>query len=149
MAITGEEGSQIEVRLYKLPGNGATLAYFDEYAPAAEREILENKVTRYIVPEDTSYGIEITLKAGFLHGKYNGYIDLILHDKASGAKLYDEYIERKQGLSTKTPLEKDKVYHITKIPAAMVDGKPKSNVELALHALLPGKNMTFWFHVLS
>jgi hypothetical protein len=36
--------------------------------------------------------------------------------------------------------ESDAVHHITSIRAAMVDGKPNGNVELALQNLHPGKS---------
>jgi hypothetical protein len=90
MAILGKENSQIEIRLYKLPLNGLKAVYFDEYAHLSKRDQSVDEVTRYIVPEDTSYGIEVIFKAGYVHGKYNGGHFLTLRDAASGAKIYKE-----------------------------------------------------------
>lgn len=90
MAILGAEKSEIEVRLYKLPHNGPKPTYFDEYAALGERDKHKRKIMRYIVPKDGTYGIEITFKAGFDHGKYNGSLGVQVRDAASGVSICEK-----------------------------------------------------------
>lgn len=70
MAILGKPGSQIEARLEKLPINAESPTYFDQYAPIDEREILTDSITRYIVPEDQAYAINIIFKQRFIAGSH-------------------------------------------------------------------------------
>ena len=72
MAFLGPPGGEIEIRLVKPPFDAVESAriYFDEYeklgTPHAEK--LSYESTRYIIPENTSYAIELTLKKGFDFG---------------------------------------------------------------------------------
>ena len=90
MAILGNEDAQIEVRLRKLPIGNTMIhpSYLTEYAQADKPDNMPQKVNRYIVPEGGAYGIEIILKKGFVHGKYDG-LAVILHDKKT-QKVFHE-----------------------------------------------------------
>lgn len=76
MVFLGPPGGEIEVRLVKPPFDvvESSRVYFDEYeklgTPHPEKLIYES--TRYIVPENTHYAIELTLKKGFDFGDWEG-----------------------------------------------------------------------------
>ena len=76
MVFLGPPGAKMEVRLVKPPFDAMESGriYFDEYekfgTPHAEK--LSYESTRYIIPENTHYAIELTPKKGFLFGDWEG-----------------------------------------------------------------------------
>ncbi len=81
MPILWGTGAQAEIRLRKPPFDPENQVYFDD------REIPKDKITRYIVPEDTTYAIQITLKKGFNDGKYDRGFSIRIYDKGSEASV--------------------------------------------------------------
>lgn len=84
MAILGKPGSQIEVRLGKLPIKKESPTYFEEYAPIDERDNLTDSITRYIVPDEQAYGITIISKKGYTPGELVGGFAILVQDNATG-----------------------------------------------------------------
>src|ERR1700748_2718336 len=97
MVFLGPKGAEIEIRLVKPPFDvdESARVYIAEYEmlgmPYREKGSCE--CYQYIASEDTTYAIEITLKKGFVWGKYQG-IFVLVHDRARKAKIGRQVISK-------------------------------------------------------
>lgn len=90
MAILETPSGEIEVRLEKTGPNFTEPTYFDEYVQAGVREDQKaTTITRYIVPEDTTYAVEIVVKKGYNFGSEYHRIGVRADDVASGEALFN------------------------------------------------------------
>lgn len=139
MVFLGQPGSEIEVRLVKPPFDAPESArvYFDEYEKLGtpHPEKIRTECTRYIVPENTTYAIEITLKKGFDYGDYEG-IYLQVCNKTTGTILGKQGLNK--GSSQTGPLGIGKKIVIDQVCFAQVNGKLTKNANLTFQALSLG-----------
>ncbi|EPE29875.1 hypothetical protein GLAREA_01035 [Glarea lozoyensis ATCC 20868] len=95
------------------------------------------ELKRFIVAQEACYGVEITLRKGFSHGRYYGGFTLILIDLESDKVLYNERIFEKSLQRSYRALEKHERFTVKTLPAGIVGGELKVNVALAFHAMNP------------
>lgn len=114
MAILGNQESRIEVRLQKVPvTNNDSPSYFEEHAPIGRKDNLTKAVTRYILPENCTYTIVITLKKGFEYR--DGGLAVRLWDQ--NTKLFHERtLINSHGRGGKKVLDSEKTYYVRFIP---------------------------------
>lgn len=136
MAILGPKHARIQVRLVRLPHDPENPIYFDEYTPLGEKENQMEEITRYIIPEETSYGIEVICKAGFRHRELNHNITTKLRDKTSDKLMFCGMIHEID--KTESGFEGDEDFPILSIPSATVDGKEREDVELSFYRPFEG-----------
>lgn len=130
MTFLGLAGGQIEVHLRKPPFDSGEAVYF-EYEmlgnPHPPKHALER--TRYIVPEDTTYAIEVTLKKEFEYDEKYIAVGLEVFDTASGARLSESLVAEKGILNV--PVE-DQQLLVTILSGGAIDGKGLNNVGLTM-----------------
>ena len=136
MTILGPNDGMFEVRLVKPPFDAVPRVYLDAYEKPGNPYPPEPsyECTRMIIPEDTTYAIEVTLKQGFAFGTYVG-VYIRVHDKASKSKLGVRGIKK-----AKLPniLLKDQTYLLKTFNHAIVHGAAVSGVSLTLSGLKTG-----------
>ncbi|KAL3426990.1 hypothetical protein PVAG01_00499 [Phlyctema vagabunda] len=97
-------GGEIEVQIQKAPFDTEIPLFFDEYATLDQREEDDAKdFTRYIIPENTTYSIIITLKKGLHFGELND-VWVTLNAEAKYTSLYNKTFSK---VCIDTKLEKD------------------------------------------
>jgi hypothetical protein len=139
MVFLGPPGGEIEVRLVKPPFDAVESAriYFDEYeklgTPHAEN--LSYKSTRYIVPENTQYAIELTLKKGFDYEEWEG-IYVKVYNKVKMSEIGGKKLPKPLG-------QRDLLHSVKKILVDRFDHAPKDgnytmNATLTFRALDTG-----------
>jgi len=139
MVFLGPPRGEIEVRLVKPPFDAVESAriYFDEYeklgTPRAEK--LSYKSTRYIVPEHTSYAIELTLKKGFDFGEWEG-IYVWVYNKVKMSPIGKKKLPKPLG--QRDLLLSGKKILVDRLDHAPKDGKLTMNVTLTFRALDTG-----------
>jgi len=128
----------IEVRLLKPPFDAKTSVAFDEHASLILREPeLQASCTRYIIPETTTYAIEITIKKGYkLGSKYTGFW-VTMQDSATNHEIISQLIEKE---CPKDVLKKDQRILIERASTAVVDGELRASPQLAFQAIQPGES---------
>jgi hypothetical protein len=98
---------------------------------------------RFIVAQEAYYGVEITLRKGFSHGRYYGAFGVIIENMTSGKMLYQECIFIKSISRSNLSLDKHERFTIKTLPAVIVDGEVKENVRLSFQAMNPGMAARF------
>jgi hypothetical protein len=139
MVFLGPPTAEIEIRLVKPPFDALESArvYFDEYEKLGtpHPEKLTCECTRYIVPENTAYAVEITLKKGFDCGKWDG-IYLQVCNNVSGAIIGGKRYPKPKEQTGSLPIGKKIL--VDKIDCAVVDGKITDHATLTFRALSIG-----------
>jgi hypothetical protein len=141
MVFLGPQGAEIEVRLVKPPFDAKESArvYFDEYEKLGtpHPEKLSRECTRYIIPENTAYAIEITLKKGFDYGDWDG-VGVEVRRKVNrttiGVKILPKPTDQKG------PLPIGRKYIVDRFDHATIDGKITHNAALTFRGLNIGKS---------
>lgn len=140
MVFLGPQGAEIEVRLVKPPFDAEESArvYFDEYEKLGtpHPEKLSHECTRYIIPENTAYAVEITLKKGFDYGDWDGVIVEVLR-KVNKASIGQEILHKPT--DQKDPLPIGRKYVVDRFNYAMLDGKLTRDGTLTFRGLNIGK----------
>ncbi|RDL35291.1 uncharacterized protein BP5553_07222 [Venustampulla echinocandica] len=134
MVILEDPDGRIEVCLRNLVEGDRSPLYFGEYMPLGECPEASTDVTRHIVPEDTSFAVEVTFKKGFRHGEFRDRIWIKIGDKASGLTFARILLD---GSLEKAALAEDKVYCVKCIPEAIVNCQPRKDVQMAFYSLAP------------
>ena len=136
MVFLGPPGGEIEVRLVKPPFDVVESArvYFDEYEKLgkAHLESMGYQSTRYIVPENTHYAIELTLKKGFDFGDWEG-IYVIVHNKVKMSTIGKKKLPKLPGETG--PLPAGKKLLVDRLDHAPNDGMYNMNATLTFRAL--------------
>jgi hypothetical protein len=144
MVFLGPPGGEIEVRLVKPPFDAVDSAriYFDEYMELGTPHSLElNKLAlRYVVPEDTTYAIEITLRKGYRLGKYTG-IRINIYDKARDVLLGKKNFFL-PGL--KKPTDADKKLLVSSLESSGLEGMRRTDAQLNFCGLSAGRPPGLW-----
>lgn len=126
----------IEVRLRKGLNDNTPPVYFDEYAPLGKLDTSKDTITRYIVPEATSYSIEVVFKKGFNHENFS-HLHVGIKDLESGARLLSKWID----FSLRGTQDDEKTFQVKHLPTAIIDGEIRRDVELSFRALSPGQSL--------
>ncbi|KAG9239347.1 hypothetical protein BJ875DRAFT_436571 [Amylocarpus encephaloides] len=108
---------------------------FREYASPV-RDTLK-RFTRYIAGEAVRYGIEVTFQRGFILGRANGVLGIVITDKNSDTHLIDDIFEFDY---TQEKLPADRTFHFDKIPQGFVGGQLREDVLMAFNALIPDQS---------
>ncbi|KAF8849898.1 hypothetical protein BDZ45DRAFT_731926 [Acephala macrosclerotiorum] len=122
MAILGQGDSRIMVRIRKMPNDGSRGALYDEYALLDKNN--ESAITRYIVPEEGAYSVDVTLLRGYVSGAYDGGIGIKIRDKATGA------------------LEKSELIQVCRLHDVEVEGKRMKDVKMHFQSLTPDEELS-------
>ncbi|KAF5871097.1 uncharacterized protein Bfra_007610 [Botrytis fragariae] len=130
-ASLGESYERFSVRLPH--SNGKESKYLDEYMEVGKKDPKTGELTRFIFSKEETFGLEITLKAGFNHGYYDGVI-VKLSDVNSGGIVWQKRYPKS---NVKEPSQQDQKILIGSIDYAMIDGKLKSKVLMKLAPLVP------------
>jgi hypothetical protein len=125
MVFLGPQGAELEVCLMKPP--------FD----AEESEKLSHECTRYIIPENTAYAIEITLKKGFDYGDWDGVIVEVLR-KVNKTKI--SWKNFPKPTDQKGPLPIGRKYVVDRFGYVKLDGTLTLNATLTFRGLDIGKS---------
>jgi hypothetical protein len=139
MVFLGPPGGEIEVRLVKPPFDAVESAriYFDEFqklgTPHAEK--LSYESTRYIVPENTHYAIELTLKKRFDFEDWEG-IFVWVYNKVKMSEIGDKKLPKPLG--QRELLLSGKKILVDGLDHAPKDGKCTMNATLTFCALDTG-----------
>ncbi|CZT05464.1 uncharacterized protein RCO7_08480 [Rhynchosporium graminicola] len=97
MAILKCPSGEVEIRLRGTRPKNFKIAYFDEYEEVKVKEYSgKSRCTRYIIPEDTRYAIEVILKSGFHLGDCEG-VRIKIYDKATDNFIGQKKITRGPG----------------------------------------------------
>jgi hypothetical protein len=141
MVFLGPQGAEIEVRLVKPPFDAeeSARAYFDEYEKlgSPHPEKLSHECTRYIIPENTAYAIEITLKKGFDYGDWDG-VSVHVRRKVNKTRIGKKDLPKPTDQRGPLPIERK--YVVDRINHAVVDGKELQNATLIFRGLNVGKS---------
>jgi hypothetical protein len=136
MVFLGPPGGEIEVRLVKPPFDAVESAriYFDEYEKLGtpHAETLSYESTRYIIPENTHYAIELTLKKGFLFGDWEG-IFVEVRNKAKVFIIGKKKLPKPFG--QEDPLLSAKKLLVDRVNDAPNNGQRTMNAALTFRAL--------------
>ena len=141
MVFLGPKGAEIEVRLVKPPFDAEESArvYFDEYeklgTPHSVR--FSHECTRYIIPDNTAYAIEITLKKGFDYGDWDG-VSVRVCRKVNKTTIGKKDLPKPT--DQRGPLPIGRKYVVDRINHAVVDGKKIQNATLIFRGLNVGKS---------
>lgn len=137
MAILKRMSGEIEIRLRKPPFDTIEPVYFDEYASCTVRETpWDGERTRYVVPEDTAYAMEIIVKKGYRFSKKWTGFAIRVEDLATNRQIYNRLPEK---ACEKDVLITDQVILIDTVDSAVVNGELRFGPELTFQAMSPGK----------
>ncbi len=142
MAILKTPSGKIEVRLKKTGPNLTEGNYYGEYAQLGIREDKKaTEVTRYIVPEDTTYGFEVAFKKGYNFGSQYWRACIDIHNVATGVKLYSasSRVEETLGLRCNHVLLRDFTIPIDTSLLYATNGEVRASPMFSFQAVQPGK----------
>jgi hypothetical protein len=137
MEFLGKPGGQYAIRLVKPPFDAEPREYFHEYEELTATRSSESaeKCERYIVPENTSYAIELTLKKGFDFGDYIG-VYLVLQNHDGTASLGMKQILKN---ASENVLTADKIFLVDSVDCATVNGSRRDGALLSFCELAVGR----------
>ena len=141
MAILGKPGDEVEVHIAKSPLDSANPVYFDEYEKLGNPYPSKLECTRYIVPEDGEYVIQITLKKGFDYGHRKG-VFVRVHDQVTKEEIGWQQFDKDDGDKI---LVSDKELRVETLNGVIIDGQKRNNVKLTLQNLVRGNNLLLRF----
>lgn len=139
------QGGDIQIRLVKTFTTGKDVLYFDEYCPVEDRKTYGSVRKRYIVAEEASCGVEVTLKKGFCHADYTGGLYLILKDMDSGKEFYNQRLFE-QEFRNRSPIQIEQRCTITSIKSVLMNGVLRSNVKLGFQKMKLGRRHCMLWH---
>ncbi len=136
MVILGPKDGRVEVRLMKAPFDAANPVYFDEYEKLGKRRPPNRayECLQYIIPEDTAYGIELTLKRCFVYGGYDG-VCLKVYNKVSNGKIGSRTLSKKEDTDV---LQEDKHILLDCLSHVQFEGVMRKRATLSFLGLAPG-----------
>lgn len=136
LQFLGKPGGQYAVRLVKPLFDAPKRQYFQEYEKLGDRDPPKHPISceKYIMSEDTTYAIEITLKKGFSFGKYD-QLKVSAFDIASEARMGTKFVCRN---SLQRILAQDEVYLVEHLDSAVIEGKVAHGVSLSFQELVTG-----------
>jgi hypothetical protein len=136
MVFLGLQGAEIEVRLVKPPFDAEESArvYFDEYEKLGtpHPEKFSHECTRYIIPENAAYAVEITLKKGFDYGDWDGVGVGVLR-KVNKTTIGGKILPKPTDQSGPLPIGRK--YIVDRFDHAMLDGKLTHNATSTFRGL--------------
>ena len=138
MAILKCRSGEVEVQLRKPRIEDDVPNYFEEFenVRASIGSTSANRCTKYIISEDTSYTVEVTLKKGFDFGEAEG-VRVKLYDKASDNFIGQKAIDK----GNVAKLADDHTVLIETVSGGIFDGHWVKDAELMFKALSMGMMM--------
>ncbi|PQE13934.1 hypothetical protein CJF30_00006742 [Rutstroemia sp. NJR-2017a BBW] len=125
-ASLGRYSERFSVRLIQSPIHAEARNYIDEYTEVSKEEPQTGKLTRFIMSEPVTFGIEITLKPGFTYGSYDG-VQVTLSSSHSRSMIWKKKFPKTSQKGAKTIII-NSIYTI-------VDGQLTTNVNFGLDLL--------------
>lgn len=136
MVVLGRSPTKVEVRIVKPPFKASPRSYFEEYEKYGTPHPPNNECHLYIVPEDTKYGVEVTLKKGFSYASYLG-VEVQFYDTVSKAPIGSRVFPKDEDGAT--TLSYDKRYFIKSLSDVVVDGEFRKKARFTFCGLATGK----------
>lgn len=135
-ASLGDSWERFSVRLPMHPilPDPSKQQYIDEYMEVGKKDKEAGQLTRFIVAKDVAFDVEITLKAGFQHGYYDGVMIKFLGIH-SGAVFWQKRYPKSYA---KEPSQKGQKIPIGFLNAAITEGRLMSKVRMELVHLVKG-----------
>jgi hypothetical protein len=144
MEVTlGPADGRVRIKLRKQPFSKAYPTYFELRMKEEDQNPSPRECTRYFVGTRMTFGVEVTLKQGFIYGEYDGVVVKIL-DKSSGTILRKAFWPKTiVKLDGKGMLKKDHTETYVTMDDTVLGGELRTGNSMVLLPLDDGMSIYF------